>query len=187
MLLCDFCDVSELFVEGLIPATHMAVATHDIGERSLVEGLDGLAVAFFERDRHERFDSRGWAAVPCKTEYEPPVLFDLAIYAAKPVFAVLCGLDHHAVGTADAEIDLCFGAAEIRGPHPLLHVFRIGPQSKEQRGGRGERARDEECFGAQSSAHYASPCCGAWRYRRPSCRSFQSRSDDGAQANRQRS
>ena len=61
MLLCDFCDVSELFVEGLIPATHMAVTTRDVEERSLVEGLDGLAVAFFERDRHERFDSRGEA------------------------------------------------------------------------------------------------------------------------------
>src|ERR1700738_5123408 len=158
MLLCDCDGVNELCVESLSPATHMAVAAHDIGERSLVEGLDGLAVAFFERDRHERFASRGWAAVPCKTEYEPPVLFDLAIYAAKPVFAVLCGLDHRSVGTPDAEIDLCFGAAEIRGPHPLLHVFRIGPQSKEQRGGRVERARNEEFVVAQSSAHYASPC-----------------------------
>jgi hypothetical protein len=35
----------------------MAVATLDIAEGFLMEGLDGLAVAFFERDRHKHLDA----------------------------------------------------------------------------------------------------------------------------------
>src|SRR6516165_5812960 len=109
----------------------MAVAALDIEERSLVEGLDGLAALLFEGDRHDRLDARRWSViVPGEREGEPLVRDDLAIDAPEPIFPVLEGLDHHAVATADTEIDLCVRAGEIRGAHPALDVLGLRPQSE---------------------------------------------------------
>src|SRR4051812_41274901 len=102
----------------------MTVATFDIAEEPLVEGLHRLTVAFLEGDRHQHFHARRWAViVPSEGEDEPFVLDDLAIDAAEPVFAVLSGLNHRTVSSADAEIDLRFRTGEARGPHPALHML----------------------------------------------------------------
>src|SRR5262245_54773739 len=132
----------------------MAVATLHIEEGSLMKGLDGLAGLLFEGDRDKRLDARRRSViVPGEGEDESLVPDDLAIDAAEPVFALLCGLDHRTVGAADAEIDFRFGASEVRGPHPALHVFWLGPERKQHRSGRVEGARDEEFVLGESRTH----------------------------------
>src|SRR5439155_16761044 len=117
--------------EGRRPASHVAVAALGIEEGPLVEGLDRLAALLFEGNRDKCLDARGRAViVPGERENEPLVLDNLAIDAPEPVLAVGRRRDHCAVGTADAEVDLCLGAGEIRRAHPALHVFRLGPERK---------------------------------------------------------
>src|SRR6516165_11871362 len=131
----------------------MAVAALDIEEWPLMEGLDRLAALFFEGDRDERLDARGRAViVPGKRENEPFVRDDFAIDAAEPVLAMRRRRDHRAVGAADAEVDLNLGAGKIRRAHPALHVFRLGPERKEQRGRCVEGARHEERSTSASAA-----------------------------------
>lgn len=119
-----------------------------------MEGLDRLAAFLFEGDGHKHLDARGWTViVPSKRENEPFVLDDLAIDAAEPVLAMRGRRDHRAVGAADAEVDLYLGTGEIRRAHPALHMFRLGPQRKEQRSRCVEGARDEEFVVGQSGVH----------------------------------
>src|SRR5262249_39492047 len=107
MLLGDVLGIDGLLVERLAPAADMAVAPLDGAERRLVEGLDGLAVALFEDDRHDHLEPSGRPVIlPGEGEYQPLVGHDLAIDAAKPVLAVIGGLDHPAIPTANAQIDL---------------------------------------------------------------------------------
>src|SRR5204863_3182026 len=101
----------------------MAVAALDVEERHLVECLDGLSVALFEGDRHQRLDLCGWPFVPGEGEDEAFVPHDLAIDAAEPVLAMLGRLDHPAIGAADTKIDRRLGAGEILRTHPALHVL----------------------------------------------------------------
>src|SRR6516164_6225488 len=103
MLLGDLLGICGLLVERLAPAADMAVAPLDRAERRLVEGLDGLAVPLFEGDRHYHLEPRRRAVIlPGESEHQPLVRHDLAVDAAKPVLAVIGGLDHPAIPAADA-------------------------------------------------------------------------------------
>src|SRR5262245_6474634 len=131
----------------------MAVAALGTEEGPLVEGLDRLAALLFQGNRDKRLDARGRAVVPSERKNEPFVLDDLAIDAAEPVLAMRRRRDHRAVGTADAEVDLDLRAREIRRAHPALHMLRLGPELKDQRGRCVEGARDEEFVVGQSGTH----------------------------------
>src|ERR1700756_5412912 len=132
----------------------MAVATLGMEEGLLREVLALLAALLFECDRDERLDARGRAViVPGEGENEPFVRDDFAIDAAEPVLATRRRRDHRAVSTTDAEVDLHLGAGEIRRAHPALHMFRLGPERKDQCGRCVEGARDEEFVVGQSGTH----------------------------------
>src|SRR5262250_2026372 len=134
MLLCDLLGIDGLLVERLAPAADMAVAPFDGAERCLVEGLDGLAAALFEGDRHHHLEPSGRPIIlPDEGEHQPLVWHDLAIDAAEPVLAAISGLDHPAIAAADAQIDRHFRAGETLGAHPALHVLRTRPESKHHR------------------------------------------------------
>src|SRR5215207_6981357 len=121
MLLCDFLGVGLFIVECLVPAADVAVAAFDIEERRLVECLDGLSVALFEADRHQRLDAcRRPFVVPGEREDEAPILHDLAIDAGKPALAVLSRLDHRAIGAPNTEIDPRLRTGETLRAHPAL-------------------------------------------------------------------
>src|SRR6516164_251296 len=154
VLLCDLRGISRELVEGRGPAAHVAVAALGTEEGPLVEGLDRLAALLFEGDGDKRLNAgRRTVIVPCERENEPFVLDDLAIDAAEPVLAMCRRRDHRAVGTAYAEVDLYLGAGEIRRTHPPLHMFRVGPERKEQRGRCVEGARDAEFVVGQCVTH----------------------------------
>jgi hypothetical protein len=135
----------------------VAVATLGVAEGFLMERLRRLAVALFERDRHDRLDATGRPAVPSEREHEPLVADDLAIDAAEPALAVLLGLDHRAVGAAHAKVHLDVGAREPLGAHPVFHVLGVGPQREHGRRRSVERARDQELVIGESCGHRASP------------------------------
>src|SRR5258707_15835332 len=113
----------------------MAVAALDIEEGPLMEGLDRLAALLFEGDRDERLDARGRAViVPGEGENQPLALDDLALDAAERVLATRRRREHRAVRTAAAEGDLDIGAGEMRRGQPALHILRLRPERRAQRG-----------------------------------------------------
>ncbi len=52
--------------------------------------------------------------------------------------------DQHAIGAADAKIDLRFAADEIRRAYPALDVFGLGPERKQCGSRHVESARDQQ-------------------------------------------
>src|SRR6185295_14218889 len=185
-LLCDVLGVGLLFVEGLDPATDMAVTPLDGAERRLVEGLDSASVALFEGDCHQRFESCGRTlVVPAKGEDEALVLHDLTIDSAEPAFAMLDRLDHRAISAADTKIDARFWAGKIFRTHPALQVLHARPQCEHERGWCRERADDKQLIVSDlflGSHHRLFP--SGHRGRPPSCRSSPPRSADRWRASR---